>query len=257
MTWDAVQEVIEEENARLTFIASCFGGKATQDLNNAYGFAEDVDYRVATYVILDLLFNSLGESSVGDTYYNLALNRFFFVLSNPESGGYLKIIGGGGGGGGSSPDYVFWHFGVQELAFDAISIALALLGFMLNLEPSYASHIPFTIKTQIVAMFTITASLALFQLVATIAGHDVGDISLLGAVASCVSIFVPMAILIINTFAWWKIASSLTMLAAQTVPAAWLIKIAFAVNALVLIFAVVAAICDGDDTDILVNTPWG
>ncbi|MHA1919948.1 MAG: hypothetical protein ACTSWX_09405 [Promethearchaeota archaeon] len=113
MPWEVVQEVIEDKKAELTFIASCFGAKATHDVNNAYGFVGEVDFQVASYVALSILFDAMGESSLSKVYYNLAISRFFLLAFNPEYGKYLRIVGGGGGGGYtpflSSTESGYWY----------------------------------------------------------------------------------------------------------------------------------------------------
>ncbi|MHA1521707.1 MAG: hypothetical protein ACTSRK_16125 [Promethearchaeota archaeon] len=103
MAWDVVQDLIGEENAEVTFIASCFGEKATQNIENAYGFVGEIDNQVASYITLSFIFHAFGEPSLSDVYYLLAIKRFFFIKTNPEYGRYLYFDIGDGGGGGYTP----------------------------------------------------------------------------------------------------------------------------------------------------------
>ncbi len=91
MAWDSVHDLIEDEKAELSIIASCFSEKATQELKSVYGFAEEIDFEVASFIALTMIFRAIGEKQLGDQYYSLALIRFLNVLSNPECGKNLGI----------------------------------------------------------------------------------------------------------------------------------------------------------------------
>ncbi len=92
MDWEDVNELITNENAQLTFVASCYGENAIQNLKNGFGFPGEVDSQFAAYFVLSSLFRAMNENSICDEYFSLALNRLYVVLSNPEYSKNLRAF---------------------------------------------------------------------------------------------------------------------------------------------------------------------
>lgn len=170
MPWEVVQEVIEDKKAELTFIASCFGGKATHDVNNAYGFVGVVDFQVASYVALSILFDAMGESSLSEVYYNLAISRFFLLVFNPEYGKYLRIVGGGGGGGGGG--YTPY---LSDIELTAIIMEFVVLFMAVMFNFACSGSAVLTWYQKIAAYFLVAGGLGILYAIAAYWDGEMSD----------------------------------------------------------------------------------
>ena len=242
MTWAFVQKVIEEKDAAITFIASCYSEIAAQNSDKVYGFTQEIDFEVAAYVILYLLFGAFGENSLSDTYYNKALDRFFLLLENPELNQYLG--------------FVFWNLSFDEAIFGAIAIAFGIMSLVLPLKPDWKC-LAFSLKTQIIMMFTISAALSLFLLMGYIAGENVGTVSVGGLIAGCIQTFLDVAFVFIYSLVWWKIAGCATAMAIQCSPIGWIATLYKVVTVASFLWTLASVFGDAEDPDTKVSTFWG
>ncbi|MHA1585506.1 MAG: hypothetical protein ACTSXK_17480 [Promethearchaeota archaeon] len=136
MKWISVRNLILNQSSALTILDSCYGKNATYGIQNAIGFSNEIDNRVAAYFTLSVIFKATGEQQISQTYYYQAIQRYVITAQITEKAQFLGFITGGddGGSGGSSgsgsTSTSYWnktpHLGESEIIWGSIGIGYIL-----------------------------------------------------------------------------------------------------------------------------------
>ncbi|MHA1646125.1 MAG: hypothetical protein ACTSVL_01020, partial [Promethearchaeota archaeon] len=165
MEWNSVRNLILNQSSALTILDSCYGNNATDGIQNAIGFSNEIDNRVAAYFTSAMIFKVIGEEKISQAYMNQAIENYITISQSPENAQYLYYVSGGGGGGSSGPSGLsFYEILFGWLMFcDAVFFLVADLKLPGSIWQKVVAHIAantLTVLPQIIA-FALVGELSI------------------------------------------------------------------------------------------------
>ena len=103
MIWEDVNSLVNEENAYFSILASCYSNQAAIRNERVYGFSGEIDYQLAAFTSLALIYRGMGETTQYQQAFAQLFDRGMALFENPELTEALALVIGDPIGGTPPP----------------------------------------------------------------------------------------------------------------------------------------------------------
>ncbi|WP_371806668.1 hypothetical protein [Candidatus Lokiarchaeum ossiferum] len=91
VSWDKTNVILSSKSDSYNIISACYSSKAMQSADNIVGFESEIDYEIAAYLSLGIVFMKFGIENMENTFLNMMIDRYFLIQDDPS---LIKTLGG-------------------------------------------------------------------------------------------------------------------------------------------------------------------